>query len=119
MPPLPSEIAKDTAIDAMLNVNLGAPTGAEFATLLRAKRRAQQQRTTVVLLLAAIAGLAIAGLLLAIGPSGSNHDQPAATTKKTRATEPKAETPEDLEAREGVTSLDPADSKQTRGKGLP
>jgi hypothetical protein len=119
MPPLPSEVAEDVAFDAIPNVNLGTPTGAELASFLRAKRRARQQRTTVALLLAAIGGLAIAGLLLTIGPSRSNQEDKPAATKKARTAQPKAETPEELEAAEGVISLDPTDGKPTRGKGLP
>ena len=93
----------------------GPPPGTDLAALLRSRRHARQQRMTIVLLLVAIVGLAIAGLMLAIGPSQSAPDKPAATgTKKTPSVRPEIETPEALEAREGIESLDPAKPKWRR-----
>jgi cytoskeletal protein RodZ len=79
----------------------------EFTALLRSKRRVRQQQMTVILLLTAIVGLAIAGLLLAVGGfSGSDQNKPAtAGAKKAHAGQSETESPEALES-QGAESLD-------------
>jgi hypothetical protein len=79
----------------------------------RERRRLERQKMTVGLLVAAVVGLAIAGLLLAFGggSSESEHRGSATPVKKAHAAKADVESPESLEAREGIDPLDSAKSK--------
>jgi hypothetical protein len=121
MPPLQVDVPGDAVLHIMAAAppeTAAPPTGDDLTTFLRSRRHVRQQQMTIAILLAAILGLAIAGLILAIGSSGSSQpaaDKPATTgTKRTRAVRPEAESPEALEAREGIESLEPAKHKRLR-----
>jgi hypothetical protein len=128
MPPMPDDIAGPVAVNFgadLFDDDRGTQAGAELTAFLRSKRRVRQQQMTVILLLVAIVGLAVAGLLLAIGGSSGSGQNGSATpeakteAKKTRAAQPEAESPEALEAREGVESLDAKSKPRKSGQVEP
>jgi hypothetical protein len=107
MPPMPLDVVDSVAIRTAADLRDADSEeygGAEFTAFLRSKRRVRQQQMTVILLLTAIAGLAVAGLLLAVGGSSGSgkNESTTAGVKKARTAQPKAES----EAREGAESLD-------------
>jgi cell division protein FtsN len=106
------DVPGDTIVHITTAAPPAPPSGSDLTTFLRSRRQMRQQQTTFALLLAAVLALVIAGLVLAIGSSGSSQpstNKPAtAGAKKTPAPRPRIETPEELEAREGIQSLEPA-----------
>jgi hypothetical protein len=114
-PPPPPPVAPPQANDVFDVVALGIvtdePTGVHARAkiaLSRKRRRLERQRITVGLLAAAVVGLAIVGLALAFGRSSSAPTPSGSTppAKKAPAVKADAESPEALEAREGIKSLD-------------
>jgi hypothetical protein len=92
-------------LDDSPSSDFGGRVGNELTVYLHGKRRQRQQQLAVGLLVAAIVGLGIAGLLLALASSSRpGPSQPSA--KKGHAVQEEPESPEALEAKEGVESVE-------------
>jgi hypothetical protein len=116
--PSPIDIAEPVAIHIATDSpdDRGTRTGAELAAFMRAKRRQRQQRTLVISLVVTIVGLAIAGLLLALGgPSGSTPSK-STSPKKAQTKKADADSRDALKSREGDDLLAPTKSEKRGGK---
>jgi hypothetical protein len=109
-PPPPAPVAPPQANDVFDVVALGIVTDDPVGMHVRKKLRMDQQQMLVGLLVAAIVGLAAVGLLLAMGsgssPPGQSQTGPTAPAKKASAAKAPVESPDALDAREGIESLD-------------
>ena len=116
MPPMPVDVAGPVAVNIEIDpfdADHGTQASAELTAFLRSKRRVRQQQMTVILLLVAIVGLAVAGLLLAIGGSSGSRQNESATTeaKKARTAQPEAESPKPSKHRKGLNRSMPSRSR--------
>jgi GYF domain 2 len=117
-PPPTTPVVPPTEVDVFDPVALGiladepvSGAGMQARTKIvfsRERRRLERQKITVGALLVAVVGLAIVSLLLAVGggspePGSSGAAAPA---KGAPAAKANAESPEVLESREGIESLD-------------